>query len=151
MIRVALAALAVATLGITAVFAQASPIAERKEAMKAQGRAMYGVLNRMSRGQIPYDKAKAEAAFASIAGTSSKLKMLFPESSKPPATPTDDYSASLKIWENKSDFEARIDALVKAVEENRSKVGSVEEVKVSAAAVNNVCNGCHEVYRVKNK
>ena len=154
MTRITLAAFVFAgcaTLGATAVIAQQNPIAERKAVMKDQGRAMYGVLNRMGRGQIPYDKAKADAAFAQLASTSAKLKPLFPESSKPTVPDSDDYSASTKIWQNKADFDARIDALVTAVNVNQSKTGSAAEVKAAAEAVNTVCNGCHEVYRVKNR
>jgi cytochrome c556 len=154
MIRVALSALtlaAVVSLSVGAVIAQQNPIAERKDAMKTQGRAMYGVLNRMVRGQEPYDKAKVDAAFAQLAATSPKLKSLYPDTAKSPVPSNDDFSASAKVWENKADFDARIDTLVKTVSDNQSKAGDLDQLKVAYEAVNKVCTGCHEVYRVKNK
>ena len=154
MTRITLAAfvlVACGAFGATAVIAQQDPIAERKAGMKTQGRAMYGVLNRMARGQEPYDKAKADAAFAQLAATSPKFKTLFSDTAKPPVPSTDDYSASLKVWENKADFDKRFDALVTAVNDNKAKTASLDELKPAVEAVNKVCSGCHEVYRVKNK
>ena len=51
----------------TAAFAQSDPIAARRAEMKAMGQHIYGSLNRMQRGQEPFDKAKAAFGIKNLA------------------------------------------------------------------------------------
>src|SRR5262249_7513762 len=57
MTRIAIVASLLA-VGLVAALAQSDPIAARKELMTLNGKAFYGDLNRMVRGQAPYDQAK---------------------------------------------------------------------------------------------
>ena len=62
MIRTVLAAAAVAA-GVTAVVAQSDPLSQRKSLMKGNGQHL-GAINRMVRGEDPFDVTKINAAFA---------------------------------------------------------------------------------------
>lgn len=92
MMRTVLAMTAVA-VGITAVMAQGDPIAQRKALMKSNGQNS-GALNRMVKGEDPFDAAKAAAAYDKLAETASKVGPLF--ASPPPAGA--DTRALPKIW-----------------------------------------------------
>jgi cytochrome c556 len=134
---------------LTMAAAQQDPIAARDELMKIQGRYGYGILPRMVRGQDPYDQAKVDQAFADLHSTSQKLPGLWPENSKP-SGPSGDFNSSLKIWDNKADFDARLAKFAKDIEEHRGKVKDLDSLKVSFAAIRQNCDNCHELYRVKN-
>jgi len=138
------------TLGAGAVIAQSDPMKDRKDIMKGMGMPFYVTLNRMQRGQAPYDQATVDQAFAYIAANAPKLPTLYPDSSKNVPS-TDDFGPSSKVWDNKADFAARIDKLVKVAAENQPKVKDVEGLKVGFANVRRECDSCHEVYRVEKK
>jgi cytochrome c556 len=139
--RTVLAMVAVG-LGIGAVMAQSDPIAQRKQLMKSNGQNSAAV-NRMVRGEDPFDAAKASAAFTAWSENAPKLLPLF--ASAPPEGA--DSRALPKIWEAKADFEKRLNELGKAATDNKGKVATLEELKVAYPAVNKVCNDCHELYR----
>ena len=83
--RTACVVLAVA-LGTTAVVAQSSAIAERKEIMKGVGAAAKSGAA-IVKGAEPYDNAKAVAVFATYASSAAKIVNLFPEIPRPVAKP----------------------------------------------------------------
>jgi cytochrome c556 len=141
MIRTIVAMAAVA-VGMTAVMAQSDPLSQRKALMKANGQN-FGVVNRMARGEEPFDAGKVNAAFEQWTETAQKLPTLFPE----PPKPGEDTRAMPKIWETKSDFDAKVAAFAKAVADNKDKAKTVDELKVAAPLVVNTCNNCHEPYR----
>jgi cytochrome c556 len=141
MLRSVLAMAAVA-VGVTAVMAQSDPIAQRKALMKENGKHS-GTLNRMARGEDPYDAAKVTAAYAGIAELAPKLLPLF--ASPPPAGA--DTRALPKIWEAKADFDTKMNAFVKAVADNKDKGGTLDALKASFPAVSKTCGDCHEPYR----
>lgn len=141
MIRSVLAMAIIAGAAAVAV-AQSDPIEARKGLMKTNGKNQ-GIVNRMIRGQEPFDVAKIDTAFADWANAASKLPSLF--DSPPPAGATT--RALPKIWESKADFEARLVALGKAVADNKDKAKTLDELKVAFPNVNKVCNDCHENYR----
>jgi cytochrome c556 len=68
---------------------------------------------------------------------------LFPE----PPNPGEDTRALPKIWENKSDFEAKIAAFSKVISDNKDKVKTVDELKVAVPLIGKACGNCHEPYR----
>jgi cytochrome c556 len=141
MIRNMLAMSAVA-LGVTAVMAQSDPLSQRKALMKGNLEGAQN-LNKMVRGENPFDAAKVSAAFAQWAETAQKLPSLFPE----PPKPGEDSRALPKVWENKTDFEAKIAAFSKAVADNKDKAKTLDELKVAFPSVNTACSNCHEPYR----
>jgi cytochrome c556 len=139
--RMVLAMVAVA-VGIGAVMAQSDPIAQRKQLMKSNGQNL-GALNRMVRGEDPFDAAKVNTAFATWADAATKAPPLF--ASKP--ADGADTRALPKIWENKADFDARLTSLGKVVADNKDKANTLDELKVAFPVVSKVCNDCHEMYR----
>jgi cytochrome c556 len=143
---VALAGLIVA-IGTGAVIAQSDPIAARQALMKGNNdNAIIAV--KMMRGQEPFDAAKVDAAFAQWADTAQKLPGLFPDNSK-----TGQETRALpKIWETKSDFDAKAAAFGKAVAENRDKAkASLDGLKAAIPVVGKGCDNCHEDYRLAKR
>jgi cytochrome c556 len=141
MIRNMLAMAAVA-FGVTAVMAQSDPLSQRKALMKGNGQQL-GTLNKMARGEEPFDGAKVNAAFAQWSETAQKLPSLFPE----PPKPGEDTRALPKIWETKSDFEAKIADFSKVIADNKEKAKTVDELKVAVPLIGKACGNCHEPYR----
>ena len=137
-------AAAVAILATGAVIAQSDPISARKGLMKENENNAVTVV-RMMRGQLPYDPAKVDAAFAQWADTAKQLPSLFPDNSKT----GQNTRAAPKIWTSKADFDAKAAAFGKAVAENREKAkGSVEGLRAAIPAVGNACDTCHKDYRL---
>ena len=144
------AILAIAVLGLTVagVAAQQDPIAARKALMKGND-SNAGILFRMVRGREPFDAAKVDAAYAQFVDTAQKLPALFPDNAKP-RRPLGDYSASLRVWQNRSDFNAKIADFAKTVAEGRDKVKTLDGLKTAFGPLGQACDNCHELYRVKN-
>lgn len=138
----ALLAAATVALGVTAVVAQNDPIAARKALMKGNNDNAANLV-KMTRGEAPYDAAKVNAAFAQWAETAEKFPKLFPDNSKEGGRTR----AAAKIWQTRSDFEAKVAAFAKAVADNRDKAKNLDELKVALVAVGKTCDGCHEQYR----
>jgi cytochrome c556 len=141
MVRSMVAVAAVA-IGITTVMAQPDALSQRKALMKGNGQHI-ATVNKMAKGEEPYDQAKVDAAFAQWAETAQKAPGLFPE----PPKSGEDTRALPKIWEGKSDFEAKMAAFGKVVADNRDKAKSVDEVKVIVPLIGKTCGDCHEPYR----
>jgi len=144
----------VLAIGLVAALAQSDPIAERKDIMGLNGKNFYGDLNKMSKGQAPYDQAKVNAAFEEIVSSAKKFPALFPDTAKPgaktSASPDDKYSASPKVWENKADFDAKNADLIKVVSSVRGGVNNVDTLKSAYAEVGKACDNCHETYRLRS-
>lgn len=145
--RVTLAA-ALLAMGVASVAAQSALVRERAELMYDMGEYIYVTLNKMARGEIPYDQAKVDEAFAKLKEAAPKLAPLYVETAKGQA-PDADYYASDKVWQNKADFDARLAKLVKDINENAPKATSLDGLKQARAAIVETCNSCHETYRVK--
>lgn len=129
--------------GTSAVIAQSDPIAARMALMKGNNDNAKIVVA-MIRGQAPFDAAKVDAAFAQWAETAQKLPGLFPENSKTGQKTR----ATAKIWQTKSDFDAKAAAFAKAVAENRDKAkASLDGLKAAIGVVGKACDNCHEDYR----
>lgn len=143
----ALAAVAVVASGTSAVIAQSDPIAARMSLMKGNNDNAKVVVA-MIRGQAPFDAAKVDAAFAQWADTAQKLPGLFPDNSKTGQKTR----ATPKIWETKSDFDAKAAAFGKAVAENRDKAkASLDGLKAAIGVVGKACDNCHEDYRLSQR
>ena len=78
MIRTLISA-SVLAIGLVAAFAQSDPIAQRKDLMTLNGKGFYGDINRMVRGQAPFDQAKVNAAFDQIIASSKTFPTLYPD------------------------------------------------------------------------
>ena len=141
MIRYLLATTAVAC-AITAVMAQSDPLSQRKALMKGNGEQL-GALNKMAKGEQPFDRAKVDEAFAKFGEVAQKAPALFPE----PPKAGEDTRALPKIWETKSDFEAKFANFRRVVDNNKDKAKTLDELKVTVSTVGKACGNCHEPYR----
>ena len=151
MIRTVLATAAIA-IGITAVAAQSEPIIKQRNAlMNTMWKDGFASPYRMAKGREPFDAAKVEAGLAKMADIVAQLPPLWPPNSKPPAKPNAKYSSSLKIWDNKPDFEAKLAKLAESIKDNRGKAKDLDSVKTVVNDINQNCDNCHDAYQVRNQ
>jgi cytochrome c556 len=127
--------------------ASAEPIAERQQTMKAVGGAFYRDIGRMVKEEVPFDGAKAQASLDTIIDAARKMPTLFPDDSK-----TGGETAALPaIWENKADFNAKWDGILKLASAEKTNVKDLATLKVAQKALNDNCNACHKDYRARAK
>src|SRR3954469_3412400 len=140
--RLALAALVAA--GFAAAPAAAfNPVETRKNLMKDNGAAAKAMSD-MVKGDTPYDPVKAQLAMRLIYSDIVGFQFLFPENSK-----TGDTAAKPEIWEDRADFNARIEKLAADAWtgiEPASK--GLDALKPAFQKVAQNCQGCHEHYRM---
>lgn len=134
---------------VTTVFAQTDLVAARKALMGDTGMFMYRDLPAMIKGEQPYDQETVDAAFAQMAAAVQKLPSLYAESTKG-VPPSGRFSVSPKMWEKKTDFDAKIAAYGAAVAANKGKATGLEGLKEAHAAVVATCQSCHDSYRIRN-
>src|SRR3712207_666173 len=108
MIHRALVAFA-ALLGLT-VSANAGPIEDRQELMKAQGQSMK-TLGAMAQGESPFDAAVVKEHGEAMAARFEQAKGLFPPGTEegPPET-----YAKPEVWSDAAGFNAAMDEAVEA-------------------------------------
>jgi cytochrome c556 len=129
--------------------AQQDVVKQDQAIMKANGKALGGMLSPMFKGEKPYDQATVDEALKQLDDTAKKLPTMFPESTKD-LKAEGDYSASPKIWEDKAGFAAKISDFAAAVTEAKAKIKDVDSLKAAFPAIGKGCGGCHETFRVKN-
>jgi cytochrome c556 len=138
---VALAALSAAMFVATTAVAQQDPIESRQNLMKRSGQQL-GAVNRMVRGQDPFDPAKVNTAFDAFADKAQKLPALFPRGSDQGTR------ALAKIWDDPNAWSAEIAKFSKNVADYRPKAAAgVEGLKDAVSAILPNCNSCHETFR----
>jgi cytochrome c556 len=145
MIRI-LCALATVALGATIVMAQQNPILARQEIMKKSNDDLK-MLTAMSKGEVPFDAAKAAAAYAAMEDSYKKVQSLFPDNSKT----GDKTRASPKVWENRPDFDAKLAAFIKVAGDAKAKATNEAGFKEIHPAVVKACDNCHENYRLRRQ
>ena len=143
MMRPILAGLAVA-IGVTAAWAQSDPIKERQNLMKGFGAATR-TGTQMSRGEIPFDAAKAKEVFVTFETGSKRIPVLFPENSKTGG----DTAADPKIWTNMADFQAIAAKLGTDSQKAAASANDLESFKAAFGEVTKDCGACHQTYRLK--
>jgi cytochrome c556 len=136
-------------LSVGAGIAQQDVVKKTQAEMKANGKALAGVLSPMVKGEKPYNQAAVDEALKQLDETARNLPTMFPESTKG-LKPDGDYSSSPKIWEDKAGFEARIASFAKVVTEAKAKIKDIDSLKASVPAIGKECSGCHETFRVKH-
>ena len=146
--RRVLMAAAVLGLGVSAVMAQQEVAVQQQNLMKSQGRSMYGVLNKMVKGDTPFDKAAADAALKALADDVAKIPTVFTTNPKEDVKDAT-FGASQKIWQNKADFDAKVPPVTKAIADAKFTDGA--SLKVAYDAIQAKCTGCHDDFRVKLK
>lgn len=136
-------------LSVGAGIAQHDVVKQTQADMKANGKALGGVLTPMVKGDKPYDQAAVNQALKVLGETARKLPTMFPESTKG-LKPEGDYSSSPKIWEDKAGFSAKIENFTKIVTEAKAKIKDLDSLKATVPAIGKECGACHETFRLKN-
>ena len=138
-------------LAVSAVMAQQDVAKQQDDLMRTTiGRPFYGVLLKMSRGQIPYDQAAVEGALADLEKAVPTIPATFQTNPKMDL-PGADYVSSPKVWENKADFDSKVPAVVKQITDLKGKIKDVDSLKVAWKDLNDKCDWCHDTYRINLK
>ncbi len=137
-------------LGAGAVMAQQDIAVQQDNLMKAQGKSMYLVILKMTKGTIPYDQAAADAAIAQLEESVPRIAGVFATNPKQNAANAE-YGASQKVWQNKADFDSKIPPVVKTIAAVKGKIKDVASLKVAYDSIQAKCVECHETYRLKLK
>lgn len=125
----------------TAALAQ-DPIADRKAEMKKNG-AAFSLVVKMTRGQEPYDSAKAKAAFETIAADLDGFENRFPAGSD-----KGDTRATAKIWEDMAGFKAAVTKAREIAKTNAEVAAKdADSLKTAVGAMGGQCQSCHDTYR----
>ena len=146
-IVVASGALLLAT-GVVA--AQQDVAVQQQNQMKSQGKAMYGVILKMVKGETPYDQAAVNAALNELEASVGKIPTVFVTNPKEDVVNAN-FGSSQKIWQNKADFDAKVPPVTKTIAEVKGTVKDTASLKVAFDAIQAKCTDCHETYRVKLK
>ena len=141
MIRTAFA-VAVLAFATTALVAQSDPIAARKTLMKANG-DQNKVATEMLEGKRPFNIDDAKKVLATFAEAGEKAPTLFPDDSKTGG----DTGALPAIWENKTDFQARLAKFAQDSKAAGDATKDLDSFKVQITEVRKNCGGCHQTYR----
>lgn len=137
-------------LGAGAVMAQQEIAVQQDNLMRSQAKSMYGVILKMTKGEIPYDQKAVDQAIASLEADVAKIAKTFEVNPKQDVVNAT-YGSSRKIWRNKADFDSKIPPVQKAIADVKGKITDLASLKAAYTAVNDRCNDCHETYRVKLK
>lgn len=139
--RLVIALSSIAFLGTVAF---ADPHEDREALMKSFGKALGGVVP-MMQGKEDFNAEKVKASLAELNTQAQKfdVAVLFPEGSASKAT-------SPKIWEDMDDFKARVAKFQADVgTAAASPAADLDALKAQVGMIGGSCNGCHEVYRLK--
>lgn len=137
-------------LGAGAVMAQQEIAVQQDNLMRSQAKSMYGVILKMTKGEIPYDQKAVDQAVASLEADVAKIAKTFevnPKQNVVNAT----YGSSPKVWQHKADFDSKIPPVQKAIADVKGKITDVASLKAAYTAMNDRCTDCHETYRLKLK
>jgi cytochrome c556 len=138
--------LAISVLALAGTAAFADPLADRKALMKANGKAA-GALASIVKGEKPFDAAEVMSTLQTLNENAQKIDVsaLFPA-----GTDKGDTTASPKIWQDMSDFQAKMDKFktdVSAAAANPPQ--DIDALKSTLGTVGQNCSGCHETFRIK--
>jgi cytochrome c556 len=143
MIRTVLA-VAVLTLGASVLVAQTDPIAARRALMKANG-DQSKIATDMLEAKRPFNLDEAKKIFSTFAEAGEKAPALFPDTSKTGG----DTAALPAIWENKTDFNAKLAKFASEAKAAAMATTNAETFKAQVTEVRKNCGGCHQTYRKK--
>jgi cytochrome c556 len=118
--------------------------------MRSIAKQQYGIILKMTKGDIPYDQKQVDDAIASIESDVTKIAKTFETNPKQDVVNAT-YGSSPKVWQQKADFDSKIPPVQKAIADVKGKITDVASLKAAYTAVNDRCNDCHETYRLKLK
>jgi cytochrome c556 len=137
-------------LGAGTVMAQQDIAVQQDNLMRGQAKYLYGVMQKMMKGETPYDQAAIDTAITELEASVGKIATVFTPNPKQDVV-NSTYGSSQKIWQNKADFESKIPPVAKAIADVKGKIKDLASLKVAYGSINDRCNDCHETYRVKLK
>ncbi|WP_439409422.1 cytochrome c [Bradyrhizobium sp. DASA03076] len=137
-------------LGAGAVMAQQEVAVQQDNLMRSQAKSMYGVILKMTKGDIPYNQKQVDEAIASLETDVAKIAKTFEVNPKQDVVNAT-YGSSPKVWQQKADFESKIPPVQKAIADVKGKIHNVASLKAAYTTINDRCNDCHETYRLKLK
>jgi cytochrome c556 len=137
---------AAAGVGLSLILAASAvgagnPVEERQATMKQIAQGVKEASPYLTGKQV-WDSAKVSALMTAIATNAKKAHALFPKGSDTGAK-TD---ALPKIWENKADFDKKLDEMAAAATA-AGKSSSADEFKTRFRALGANCKACHDTYR----
>jgi cytochrome c556 len=137
-------------LGVGAATAQQDVAVKQDNLMRAQGKSMYGVILKMTKGEIPYDQKAVDAAIAQLEESVPTIAKAFETNPKEDVVNAN-YGSSQKVWQNKADFDSKTPPVAKAIADVKGKISDVASLKVAYDQIQAKCADCHETYRLKLK
>ena len=143
-------AMGVLLAGAGAVMADQKLAVEQDNLMRSQGKAMYVVIGKMIKGEIPYDQKTVDNAIADLEASVPKIPKMFETNPKEDVVNAS-YGSSPKVWQNKADFDSKVPPVQKAIADVKGKIKNLDQLKTAYTSINDRCTDCHETYRLKLK
>jgi cytochrome c556 len=137
-------------LGVGAAMAQQDIAVKQDNLMRAQGKSMYGVILKMTKGEIPYDQKAVDAAIAQLEASLPTIPKAFATNPKEDVVNAN-YGSSQKIWQNKADFDSKVPPVAKTIADVKAAIKDVASLKVAYDQIQAKCADCHDTYRLKLK
>lgn len=122
----------------------AGPIEDRKALMKQNAEAAKVGVG-LAKGDLPYDKSKAEDVLKVHAMVATKLPTLVPEDSQTGGMT----SAAPKIWEDMAGFKAAADKFEQDAKNALAQTKDQASFAKAYMVVVSNCGACHQTYRIK--
>jgi cytochrome c556 len=139
------AAILLLACGSAAVWADSDAIAQRRDLMKANGKAVKPLVD-MLKG-APFDLTVVQTSLKTFMNAAEKMPKLFPDDSKTGG----ETHALPAIWENKADFEARFAKLGTDSSTALKNIKDEASFKADIKPVLDNCGACHEHYKAKQE
>jgi cytochrome c556 len=140
--KTTLAALALmSTAGIAFAYASDPHVQQRQETMGLIG-SNVKKLTQMMKGEVAFDAAAAQAAFAKISEKAAMVPEVFETEAEDPES-----DAADEIWLNWEDFVAKAGAL-KAAADAGANVDSPEALGAAMGSLGGACKACHSLYKL---
>ena len=136
--------------GAGGVMADQRLAVEQDNLMRSQGKAMYVVIGKMIKGEIPYDQKAVDNAIADLEASVPKIPKMFETNPKEDVVNAS-YGSSPKVWQNKADFDSKVPPVQKAIADVKGKIKNLDQLKTAYTSINDRCTDCHETYRLKLK
>ena len=135
----AVAALALASAAVAHDHATGI-VKERMDAMESMDKSVKAIKERLRASR---ELAAVKKDALSIQAHAAKMTSLFPAGSTP--SPTD---AKASLWQNWADFETKAEALeAESAKLAQTEAASPDAIRVQFRTMNQVCGGCHKLYR----
>jgi cytochrome c556 len=139
------AAFILLAFGSVAVSADSDAIAQRRDLMKANGKAAKALVD-IIKG-APFELTTVQASLKTFLNAAEKMPKLFPDDSKTGG----ETHALPAIWENKADVDARFAKLGTDASTALKNITDEASFKADIKPVLDNCGACHEHYKAKQE